>query len=493
MKKKRTNNFLGMYQLPGGQSVVGELQLNGATTSLKLHSDVFLARVEEAAYIEGVTYSGECVTLIDCLTHGVAQSTSRDGATRYSAEVFPHYVAVGRHHIRTEERCVKAIHFTATDLETLFYDFDAFSTVIDSKSIIDVVLRERRQIRPVETGETPRVLYFTGKDCIANVSTAIGRIAVHHRPFFSCGGPSGVFLKNRIVVTVAPDQPVSFIDAVDRMHDVTTFLSMAAGRTQGLKHIHISTTESTDSTPIFLNIYPSFRWKRSDKGKQHKPHPGNVPLDPIRNRSEFDAVLFDWIGRQNNWRPARIRYLECMRKANIYGPERLVAAANMFDILPTDALPSALDLPSELAATRDECSARFRVHPDGVDRNSALSALGRLGKPSLPKKVAHRVAIIDSKMGELFPELQFVTSIAVRCRNFFVHGSSTDFDYQKIEPFVPFLTDALEFVFAASDFIDAGWDAERREASLHGRGHSFARFRAGYDIRLAELRRVTSG
>jgi len=185
--------------------------------------------------------------------------------------------------------------------------------------------------------------------------------------------------------------------------------------------------------------------------------------------------------------------LGCMRKANKYSPERLVAAANMFDILPTEALPSAFDLPDELAATRDECSARFRMHPAGVDRNSALSALGRLGKPSLPKKVAHRVAIIDSQLGELFPELQFVTSIAVRCRNFFVHGSSTDFDYQKIEPFVPFLTDALEFVFAASDFIDAGWDAKRREASLDGTGHSFARFRAGYDIQLTKLQQVTSG
>ena len=131
--------------------------------------------------------------------------------------------------------------------------------------------------------------------------------------------------------------------------------------------------------------------------------------------------------------------------------------------------------------------------PAGIDRKRALSALGRLGKPSLPKKVAHRVAIIDSQLGELFPELQFVTSIAVRCRNFFVHGSSTDFDYQKIEPFVPFLTDSLEFVFAASDFIDAGWDAKRRETCLQGRGHSFARFRAGYDMQLAELQRVASG
>ena len=132
----------------------------------------------------------------------------------------------------------------------------------------------------------------------------------------------------------------------------------------------------------------------------------------------------------------------------------------------------------------------FRKHPPGIDRNSVLSALGRLGQPSLPKKVAHRVSIVESKLGRGFPDLQFVANVAVQCRNFFVHGSSGDIEYPKVEPLVPFLTNALEFIFAASDLIDAGWDAQQWGSQAFGWGHSFTRFRSEYDIALAELRRA---
>lgn len=181
-----------------------------------------------------------------------------------------------------------------------------------------------------------------------------------------------------------------------------------------------------------------------------------------------------------------------MRKANKYDTERLVAAANMFDILPADAVPLSAELPGDLGATRDSCAAMFREHPPGIDRDSALSALGRFGKPSLPKKVAHRVSIVESRLGGRFPDPQFVASVAVNCRNFFVHGSSGDIEYLRVASLVPFLTDALEFIFAASDLIDAGWDAQRWDSDGHGWGHGFARFRSEYDTALAELRRATA-
>jgi len=490
-KKKQRTQFLGTYTLPEGESVIGELRLKGSATSLKLHSNEFLTRVEEGSNVKGIAYTGEHLTLVDCGSPGTGQTSFNDAPTRYHADVFPHYVAVGRCHLEPTQRCVTAIHFTTTDLTTLFYDFDAFSHVIDAKPIIDVVLQERREMRPVETGEWPQVFYFTGKECIAEVRTAIGKVSVHHRPRYSTGGPTGVFIKNRIVVSVEPEQPATFHDSLDWMYEVACFLSMAAGRAQGVDHIHVTTTEVIDNIPQLLTIYPSYRWKAADKAEHHRPHPGDVPLDPIRHRAEFDAVLTNWIGRHNGWRAARSRYLECMRKANKYGPERLVAAANMFDILPAAAAPLTVELPEDLAATRNACAVLFRKHPSGVDRNSALSALGRLGQPSLPKKVAQRVSIVESNLGSRFSELQFVANVAVKCRNFFVHGSSSDIDYPKLEALLPFLTDALEFVFAASDFIEAGWDGQRWNSEAGGWGHSFARFRSEYDIGLAELRRTT--
>lgn len=85
-----------------------------------------------------------------------------------------------------------------------------------------------------------------------------------------------------------------------------------------------------------------------------------------------------------------------------------------------------------------------------------------------------------------------MAGVAVKYRNFFVHGSSGGLDCTKLEPLLPFLTDALEFIFAASDFIDAGWDAKRWNSDVSGFGHSFARFKHNYRHSLAELKSAIS-
>lgn len=466
--------------LPGGEHAVGDLELRGASTLLRLHSDQPLPHFRSLAYLTGTAYTGENITLVDCLSPGMGITSFQDAPTRYHAEVFPHHVAVGRRFIDPTAHCVAGIHFSTTDLSTLFYDFDAFSSMVDAKPVIDEILRERRQMRPVEAGQHPLVQYFTGRDCICSVDTERGRVSVNHRPKYSLGGPQGVYIRNRIVVSLQPVEPVPFADAIEGMYDLHCFLSIAAGRAQGVRSIHITTTDKVNDVPISLAVYPSYRPKVSDRSEQRRPHPADVPLDPIRHAEEFASVLADWIRRHSSWRIARSQYLDCLRKANRYGSERLVAAANMFDILPNEAVPSAYSLPAEFAATRDQCVALLREHPNGIDRNSALSALGRLGRPSLPKKVAHRTSIVESKTGEAFPDLQRVVSIAVKCRNYFVHGSSGEIEYSRVEAFLPLLTDALEFVFAASDLIDAGWDTDRWLSQTGGWGHNFSRFRSNY-------------
>lgn len=51
-----------------------------------------------------------------------------------------------------------------------------------------------------------------------------------------------------------------------------------------------------------------------------------------------------------------------------------------------------------------------------------------------------------------------------------------------------FLTDALEFIFAASDLIEAGWNANSWSSKHYGGGHNFTRFRMAYNENLAELK-----
>jgi hypothetical protein len=59
---------------------------------------------------------------------------------------------------------------------------------------------------------------------------------------------------------------------------------------------------------------------------------------------------------------------------------------------------------------------------------------------------------------ELFPDLILVLEEAVNCRNHYVHGTPSKIDYRNhFFESVAFFTETLEFVFAASDFIEAGW------------------------------------
>jgi hypothetical protein len=488
MKRAQSTRLLGDFLLPTGRRVLGTLRLTGANTLLELHSEESLMDIEDATTLTGLAYSGERITLLDCHSLGCTQTLSQGESTRYHADVFPHYVAIGKQHLNPDEACIARIEFSTSDIESLFYDLDAFGHVIDARPIIDQVLAERRARRPVEVGDSPQVFYFTGKYCIAEVNTVAGRISAHHRPRFNMGGPSGAYIKNRIAISIQPAKPLTFDSAIESMYEIRSFLSVAAGRSQRLSKIRVSLTEMSDGFPHYLEIHPSFELKIEDDEQVAQPRPGDVPLNPIDRPDEFASVLSGWMGRHADWRAARGRYLGCIRKGSNYDAERLVAAANMYDILPESAVPQATPVSQEVADARKQCIAILRKLPEGPDRNGALSALGRLGQPSLPKKVAARVSIVEACLGERFPEIQLVASIAVKLRNFYVHGGSADLDPARVEPLMPFLTDALEFVFGASDFIELGWDAPRWNREPMGWGHSFARFRSSYNLAIRELR-----
>ncbi|WP_156339460.1 HEPN domain-containing protein [Pseudomonas nunensis] len=487
-KKKNPTQYIGVFTQATGESFIGDLRLKGANTLLKLHSDIPLSAMTSTSSLEGTAYTGECITLIDCYSPGSGHTFVRGQPVKYHTDVFPHFVAIGNRHLIPENSNISTIEFSTDDLGVIFHDFDAFGRVIDSKTIIDSVLDERRKIRPVESGERPLVAYFTGKCCIIEVSTEIGKISVNHRPSFNMGGPSGVRLDNRITVSIEPEFPITFDEAVDRLHRVANFLSVAAGRSQGISHVRVHTDAPSKDSLVPLSIIPTLPWKSRSKISHLKPHPGDTPLDAVRRPDEFDIVLSNWFKRDKDWRVARVRHLGCMQKGNKYDTDRLVAAANMFDILPQHATPLPTELSEELINTRDTCRELFRKLPVGIDRNSALDALGRLGKPSLPKKIAYRASIVTTELGSTFPELQLVASIAVKCRNFFVHGSAGDVDYSKVEAFIPFLTDTLEFIFASSDLIESGWNPQQWSSEHHGWGHSFSRYQAEYAPTLGELK-----
>jgi hypothetical protein len=91
-------------------------------------------------------------------------------------------------------------------------------------------------------------------------------------------------------------------------------------------------------------------------------------------------------------------------------------------------------------------------------------------------------------VGERFPELLTIGDEAVNCSNYYVHGGKPRFDYNANFNVVSFFTETLEFVFAASDLVEAGWDIKSWANVPTTMSHPFARFRVAYPMHLKELK-----
>jgi hypothetical protein len=92
--------------------------------------------------------------------------------------------------------------FVVDDASTLFYDFDAFGSLIDARPFIEQIAHANGLGRKITTGPAPAILYFTGKREIFAADTVLGRISASHNPSHNLRGPDGVCLKNTIFVTI---------------------------------------------------------------------------------------------------------------------------------------------------------------------------------------------------------------------------------------------------------------------------------------------------
>ena len=130
--------------------------------------------------------------------------------------------------------------------------------------------------------------------------------------------------------------------------------------------------------------------------------------------------------------------------------------------------------------------------PVSPERDSILNALGRIGKATLKRKVRSRAKRITDVIGDRFPDLELVVDQAINCRNYYVHGSETNIDYSRNTDRVTFFTDTLEFVFAASDLVESGWDIGAW--SNHGTtlSHPFGQYLVTYPKELCALKELLS-
>ena len=469
-----------------GKDIYGELTLAGNETSLYLQDENLFDIHADRRCIKGVLRNLKKVTLIQCITQGTGNHINRDQQYHY-ANVFPHYVAHGDTHLDPDEEKITAVRFVIDDAATLFYDFDAFGVMMDASPFIEQIAKANSNGREIATGPRPYILYFTGKSQIFAADTVLGQVSAWHNPAFNLPNPNGVGLKNTIAVVIDFGGSINFNDAMTRTTILLQFLSIMIGRPQNLLDLYID-IESNERRPVSLKIFWSMPPKRLLSHEKEKPHPAEVLLSPIEQSAAFSNVLRNWLGRNHIWKDARARFYLSFSKQRYFTIDRLIGSSNMFDILPDSAVPVNFELTEELIHAKQECQTIFGNMPQSPERDSVLNVLGRIGKSTLKRKIRHRVQFLIDKVGDKFPDLCIVTDEAVNCRNHYVHGSKPKFDYSGNFSSVFFFTETLEFVFAASDLIEAGWDIKAWSEKPTSMSHPFSSYHINYLQNLQKLK-----
>jgi hypothetical protein len=489
-------------KLPGtfnvdGKNVFGELTVEGVDSGLRLRSEQFfnIETISDGC-VQGTLHDLVKVSLFGCISAGIGHAGTRD-QRYFFAKIFPHIVISGRQHLKPSDETISAIQFVIDDAATLFCDFDAFGTVLRPENYIESIAQANKEIthRDVKTGSEPEIVYFAGHREIFKAETAIGTVSASHNPECSLmGGPRGVFIKNHITVEIAFVTPVNLDKSLNGLLALVRYIELLIGRQQNILDIAVILGDGASHEQYLKVDWSMVPQRRASSQEEREPHSADILLNPIDDTKIFGDVLSAYLDREKNWKAPRIRFAEKFKRRNSYDLDRLIAAANLFDILPTPAFPPSQPIAADLSAARVTARTLFKALPQSADRDTVLNALGRIGKSSLKKKIAERVRLISQKSGAHFPELAMVTEKAVNCRNYFVHGGQDpDFDYMGNIRIVWFFVDTLEFVFGASDLIDAGWNIAAWLPKGTMMFHPFGEYKTTYLNGLDRLKQALAG
>jgi len=479
----------GLFSLGDEKDVFGELKLKGRNTSLELRhaAHVSTHKITDKC-VTGVLHDLSRVTLIECLSDG-SGTYSRYNEGYATATLSPQYVAFGGVHIHPNDPVVGSVAFTIDDACTLFHDHHAFGTVLKADDFIEQIVRSSKHDPQTELGPHPIIAYFTGKQEILRVSTCIGTVTAHHCPRYGLGSSEGVRIDNTIRIGLEFNTPSTFGHAVRQVYPLFRFFEIIVGRPQNLLSLSMELPE-LDDKPNVLDVYCSYPYQRDASHERRKPHHMDLLLSPVRQQGSFARVLGNWLEQDKARRSARFRFSQAFGLQHSYPIDRTIAAANMFDLLPDDAVPSRVEVPHDIRDAKNKCREIFRKLPGSLERQALLEAIGRIGKSGLKHKVRHRAKPILEAAGVHFPDLNIAIDQAIDCRNYFVHGSQKSIDYSEHFAVVVFLTDTLEFIFGASDLIDAGWDVTAWLSHQNFQSHPFSSYLFTYEENISKLRGI---
>lgn len=495
------DQYNGVF-LSNDSQFAGHLSIAGVDSLAKLIGKSFWARPNaEYADIHGLLSDGRKASLLDCVLHGQTQHRFDDNA-QFESTFFPNYVVVGEEFIRSNEPIIRAVRYHFENVASLLSGHKTFQSLSPDPEDVRRLLEEdhkrsekiagkhgwpKRAFEP-EIGEYPHLLYFSGVWEIIASDIELGRISLTNRTSHGAGTAAGIGIDNEVTANIEFVQPKTLSAAIRALYTLHGLFELSLGRRQRYRWIELELTHRTKDNKHDLRQTARLYWSLCNERVENdsKTSLVDILLAPDRRPEEFAKVAAGWMDSAAIMGDPRERFATAF--FGRYGINRIVGAANMFDLLPESRAPKKKEPDSQLKAAVEQCRKIFVTLPDSAAKQSVLSALGRVGTASLRDKVHHRADKVIAVVGGKFPDLYLPCDHATLARNHYVHGSQASFDYQEHFTEFAFITDTLEFVFATSDLLDLGWDLKSWMGEGTSMTHAFGAYITNYSENMRRLK-----
>ncbi|EOY5377796.1 TPA: hypothetical protein N3463_002722 [Klebsiella aerogenes] len=475
--------FYGEFSIHADCDSVGKLTLAKENTNIELTVKSKNIIQEIPNIITGKLDQLKKATCVDCIITSSGTSNNSLGDSANYLTIFPHHVLIGDDHLDPNASHIKSFSFHTQDTRSLFQDNQDFGKIYPQEKIVDFINKEYHD--KIKLHEYPNVFFHSGRLDIINCETSTGCFRVYNKTTIHGLGTNGKFLTNTVRIEYIFQSPTTFSNCVSSLLSHLRLLTILAGREQSVVDFQVHVASNTSPIDKTYSVHSSYLNCHNENANSYSLN--NFPIEPSRDVSTFIEIYKAWMSKESELLTSRIRYNNGIIKHNSYDVDRLVSAANIFDILPDNYKPTKKMISEDLNAAKSECKRIFKSLPESVEKSIMLGALGRLGSPTLTDIILHRANIILERCGWLFPELDLVVKTAVKVRNYFVHGTASYPPY-KIESTIPFLTDVLEFIFISSDLIECGWNIDAWANNYYSLNHPFNNLRHKYKNELQNLK-----
>ncbi|MCO7535895.1 hypothetical protein NJH24_14045 [Pseudomonas asiatica] len=466
---------------------LGELVLSGEDSSLMLHSRHQIPYTSEPHPLFGETVNYQKISLFEC----VGDPSFPEGTHPkfvYKRTCFPHYAAIGSRHIQEHEPLFGSVSFSTDDLGLIFANRGTFGSAHPTPEDLQNLLDKTFDARVVTVSHNPLIFYFSGSKDDINVDVSEGKFSTFQGFGTKISDHEGIQCTPESTATFKFGSIKTLSEVIDELVALLLFLSVVAGRQQSITKITAeifdpkleTSSEAHEKADIYWSLAPTI-------GKNGASNIRDMPVTPQIDSHEFYQIFNCWMQRHKEWLPSRLRILNSQNVGRHYDENRLVAAANAFDILPDSTYPETGELSPSAKEARLKCKAIMKELDSGPEREQIMNTLAFWGGKNLRLKVLSRSRIVREALGDTLEDLDAVLIIAVLARNYFVHGSNK-FGWENYSDLISFFTDALEFVFVASDLIECGWKAANWSDRCRGYSHPLAAFMRSYDSDLAKFR-----